>query len=66
MPELNLFRKVLVVVDDMMNMRNIVTRALLLIGYLDIHDSLNGGEDLEKIKFGGFESWCCWIETCPS
>jgi len=53
MPELNLSLKVLVV-DDMMSMRNIVKRALFSIGYRDIHDALNGEEALEKLQFGGF------------
>ena len=53
MPKLDLSRKVLVV-DDMMSMRNIVKRALLEIGYKNIHDALNGEEALEKLKSGGF------------
>lgn len=53
MAELNLSLKVLVV-DDMMSMRNIVKRALLSIGYRDIHDASNGEEALEKLKSGGF------------
>ena len=53
MAKLNLSLKVLVV-DDMMSMRNIVKRALLSIGYRDIHDASNGEEALEKIKSGGF------------
>jgi two-component system chemotaxis response regulator CheY len=38
----------------MMSMRNIVKRALLEIGYTDIHDALNGEDALEKLKSGGF------------
>lgn len=53
MAELNLSLKVLVV-DDMMSMRNIVKRALVSIGYRDIHDASNGEEALEKLKSGGF------------
>jgi two-component system chemotaxis response regulator CheY len=53
MAKLNLSLKVLVV-DDMMSMRNIVKRALLEIGYKDIHDALNGEDALEKLKSGGF------------
>ena len=53
MPKLDLSRKVLVV-DDMMSMRNIVKRALLEIGYKNIHEALNGEEALEKLKSGGF------------
>jgi two-component system chemotaxis response regulator CheY len=53
MAKLNLSLKVLVV-DDMMSMRNIVKRALLEIGYTDIHDALNGEDALEKLKSGGF------------
>jgi len=53
MPKLDLSHKVLVV-DDMMSMRNIVKRALLEIGYKNIHDALNGEEALEKLKSGGF------------
>lgn len=53
MNKLDLSLKVLVV-DDMMSMRNIVKRALLDIGYKDIHDALNGEDALEKLKSGGF------------
>jgi len=53
MTNLNLSLKVLVV-DDMMSMRSIVKRALLEIGYTDIHDALNGEDALEKLKTGGF------------
>jgi two-component system chemotaxis response regulator CheY len=53
MDKLDLSLKVLVV-DDMMSMRNIVKRALLEIGYKDIHDALNGEDALEKLKSGGF------------
>ena len=53
MSKLNLSLKVLVV-DDMMSMRNIVKRALRELGYQDIHDALNGEEALEKLKSGGF------------
>lgn len=53
MAKLNLSLKVLVV-DDMMSMRNIVKRALVDIGYNDIHDALNGEDALEKLKSGGF------------
>lgn len=53
MPKLDLSHKVLVV-DDMMSMRNIVKRALLEIGYKNIHEALNGEEALEKLKSGGF------------
>jgi len=53
MSKLNLSLKVLVV-DDMMSMRNIVKRALLSIGYRDIHDASNGEEALEKLKSAGF------------
>ena len=53
MAKLNLSLKVLVV-DDMMSIRNIVKRALLEIGYKDIHDALNGEDALEKLKSGGF------------
>jgi len=53
MPKLNLSLKVLVV-DDMMSMRSIVKRALLEIGYTDIHDGFNGEDALEKLKSGGF------------
>lgn len=53
MPNLDFSCKVLVV-DDMMSMRNIVKRALLEIGYKNIHDALNGEEALEKLKSGGF------------
>jgi two-component system chemotaxis response regulator CheY len=53
MPELNLSLKVLVV-DDMMSMRNIVKRALREIGYQNIHDAMDGEEALEKLKSGGF------------
>lgn len=53
MSELNLFLKVLVV-DDMMSMRNIVKRALREIGYQNIHDAMDGEEALEKLKSGGF------------
>jgi two-component system chemotaxis response regulator CheY len=53
MAKLDLSLKVLVV-DDMMSMRNIVKRALLEIGYTDIHDALNGEDALEKLKSGGF------------
>lgn len=53
MDKLDLSLKVLVV-DDMMSMRNIVKRALLEIGYTDIHDALNGEDALEKLKSGGF------------
>lgn len=53
MSKLNLSLKVLVV-DDMMSMRNIVKRALLSIGYRDIHDASNGEEAMEKLKSAGF------------
>ncbi|MEX2493331.1 MAG: response regulator [Nitrospirales bacterium] len=53
MAKLNRSLKVLVA-DDMMSMRNIVKRALLDIGYKDIHDAVNGEEALEKLKSGGF------------
>lgn len=53
MDKLDLSLKVLVV-DDIMSMRNIVKRALLEIGYTDIHDALNGEDALEKLKSGGF------------
>lgn len=53
MAELNLSLKVLVV-DDMMSMRNIVKRTLSSIGYRDLHDASNGEEALEKLKSGGF------------
>jgi len=53
MAKLNLSLKVLVV-DDMMSIRNIVKRALLEIGYKDIYDALNGEDALEKLKSGGF------------
>ena len=49
MAPLDLSLKVLVV-DDMMSMRNIVKRALLEIGYKDIHEASNGEEALEKLK----------------
>jgi len=53
MSELNFSLKVLVV-DDMMSMRNIVKRALREIGYQNIHDAMDGEEALEKLKSGGF------------
>ena len=53
MGKLDLSLKVLVV-DDIMSMRNIVKRALLEIGYQDIHDAFNGEDALEKLKSGGF------------
>jgi len=37
-----------------MSMRNIVKRALLDIGYQDIHEALNGEEALDKLQSGGF------------
>lgn len=53
MDKLDLSLKVLVV-DDMMSMRNIVKRALREIGYQDLHDASNGEDALEKLKSGGF------------
>jgi len=42
------------VVDDMMSMRNIVKRSLVEIGYQDIQFATNGEEALEKLKSGEF------------
>jgi len=42
------------VVDDMMSMRNIVKRSLVEIGYQDVQFAINGEEALEKLKSGGF------------
>jgi len=53
MAMLDLSLKVLIV-DDMMSMRNIVKRALLEIGYQNVHEALNGEEALGKLKSGGF------------
>lgn len=52
MAKLDLSLKVLIV-DDMMSMRNINKRALLDIGYQDIHEALNGEEALDKLQSGG-------------
>ena len=51
MGKLDCSLKVLVV-DDMMSMRNIVKRALVEIGYQDIQFATNGEEALEKLKSG--------------
>ncbi len=53
MGKLDCSRKVLVV-DDMMSMRNIVKRSLVEIGYQDIQFAANGEEALEKLKSGEF------------
>jgi len=53
MVKLDLSIKVLVV-DDILSMRHIVKRALIDIGFKDIHDSHNGEEALKKLKAGGF------------
>ena len=53
MGKLDYSLKVLVV-DDMMSMRNIVKRSLVEIGYQDIHFATNGEEALEKLKAGEF------------
>lgn len=53
MANLDLSVKVLVV-DDLLSMRHIVRRALLEIGFKDIHDAVNGEDGLYKLKNGGF------------
>ena len=53
MATLDLSVKVLVV-DDILSMRHIVRRALLEIGYTNIHDATNGEDGLHKLKNGGF------------
>ena len=53
MAPIDLTVKVLVV-DDILSMRHIVKRALLEIGFNDIHDAHNGEEGLEKLRAGGF------------
>lgn len=53
MAPVDLTVKVLVV-DDILSMRHIVKRALLEIGFNDIHDAHNGEEGLEKLRTGGF------------
>ncbi len=53
MGKLDCSLKVLVV-DDMMSMRNIVKRSLVEIGYQDVQFAINGEEALEKLKSGGF------------
>ena len=53
MDQTDLKIKVLVV-DDILSMRHIVRRALLEIGFTDIHDAQNGEDGLEKLRAGGF------------
>ncbi len=53
MSKLDLSLKVLLV-DDIMSMRHILRRALMDIGFMDLHDAPNGKEALAKLKTGGF------------
>lgn len=53
MEKIDLSVKVLVV-DDILSMRHILRRALIEIGFNDIHDAHNGEEGLKKLKAGGF------------
>ena len=53
MGKLDLSIKVLVV-EDMLSMRQIIKNVLLDLGFKDIHDALNGQDGLEKLKTGGF------------
>lgn len=58
MAKLDTSLKVLVV-DDMLSTRQIVKKALLAIGFKDIHEALNGEDALAKLKGGGFGIVIC-------